>query len=365
MKKFLFTITIVLTFSLLYPQSINVTRPNERDVFITSISRNLPVEWNSTGISGQVRVILRKADRSVRFVLTRTHAYNNTPFTFSIPPEASPGDYEVIVAHPDATDSSARFKIQSSIATRTIAYDFEMVGIHISAVDNFLYASMKNNQNNFSGDLLFHILLPEASRSGVVRVTKPISLNPGRTLLVRLYEAEKLMSTGIETLVRVKANANNRILETNPDNNIFEKKLTHPLVDLQTACSRQAGDFLRVMVVQPKPILQQIRVSIRVRVRAIASARISSSLTDVEYRYRYMVKQSGRWRLYLDWKYDTIPSLTCGNIYHPIAVTENIWKHDGEDRVMRLEFELDPENKFRDINPSNNVNGMTFGLTAD
>jgi subtilisin family serine protease len=70
---------------------ISVKSPRGGDTYSTG--GTIPIEWTTSGISGDVRIIMRRSDGSGLLVIEEAYPYDGSPYGFTVPATVTPGSY--------------------------------------------------------------------------------------------------------------------------------------------------------------------------------------------------------------------------------------------------------------------------------
>jgi len=71
----------------------SVIRPRGGETYVTG--EQMTIKWVSTGITGDLRINLRKMDGSVVYLVAGSVPSTGTPYTYTIPATVSPGTYHI------------------------------------------------------------------------------------------------------------------------------------------------------------------------------------------------------------------------------------------------------------------------------
>jgi len=84
----------------------SVIRPRGGETFV--IGEQITIKWVSTGITGNIKINLRKTDSSVVYLVAGSVPSTGTPYTYTIPATVSPGTYHIRIKQGTTTlgDSS-------------------------------------------------------------------------------------------------------------------------------------------------------------------------------------------------------------------------------------------------------------------
>jgi len=84
----------------------SVIRPRGGETFVTG--EQMTIKWVSTGITGDLRINLRKTDGSVVYLVAGSVPSTGTPYTYTMPATVSPGTYHIRIKQGTTTlgDSS-------------------------------------------------------------------------------------------------------------------------------------------------------------------------------------------------------------------------------------------------------------------
>jgi hypothetical protein len=77
------------------PPPITVTYPLGGETF--TIGKQIPIEWSSWGISGDVKIFLKSTDLTNTYLVTRAAAYDSIPYEYTIPCNIPTGSYFIRV----------------------------------------------------------------------------------------------------------------------------------------------------------------------------------------------------------------------------------------------------------------------------
>jgi len=109
MKKLFYVLVGMLVIvGLSYSQSIQITSPNGGE-FLQSQSLN--IVWTTSGITGDVKINLRKADGSTGITLFNAVAYNSSPQSYRLT-SVEPGTYFIKIKQGTVFDKSANFIVK-------------------------------------------------------------------------------------------------------------------------------------------------------------------------------------------------------------------------------------------------------------
>jgi hypothetical protein len=189
----------------------------------------LTITWLCSGITGNVKVSLRKQDRSGGFVITESVPYNSSRILWSIPLSVGPGVYFVKVKQGEVSGVSRAFRIVmgSSSDSVRVVHDLQIRNIRfVHNSGGWIVARIKSNINRFRGRVNFSIIFPEMIRDGRQRVSKDVDIPGGSEKDVYLWP-KNANTFGLKGLLtRVVVDSSNSIEESNEDNNVMEKRLT-------------------------------------------------------------------------------------------------------------------------------------------
>jgi len=93
-------------------KGITVTSPSNGNSFF--IGNQMPISWDSSGITGNVKITLRRTDRSGGYKITNSTPSSNGSYNYSIPPSVIPGNYFVKVKQNSNYGISGNISILSS-----------------------------------------------------------------------------------------------------------------------------------------------------------------------------------------------------------------------------------------------------------
>ena len=101
------------TFTLLAALPINVVSPFGGETY--NVGNVMTIGWTTSGITGDVRIILRRADGSDGYVLEAAYPYNGAPYYYTIPDTVVPSSYFIRVKQGEIISESNNFVIDPGI----------------------------------------------------------------------------------------------------------------------------------------------------------------------------------------------------------------------------------------------------------
>ena len=106
-KLFILMVTVMVLVGFTYAQSINVTSPNGGSF---KQAQSITIVWASSGITGDVKINLRKADGTSGTTLFNAVPYNSSPKSYSLS-TVDPGNYFIIVKQGQLKGQSQNFEV--------------------------------------------------------------------------------------------------------------------------------------------------------------------------------------------------------------------------------------------------------------
>jgi len=351
--------TDVFTVTVAGGQSISVSSPNNS--FYTRGVNSLHIDWTSSGITGNVKVTLRKADGSGGTVIRENVPYNSSSFEWAIPANTETGDYFVKVKQGEVFGVSRQFKILKKISvpgTMYVRQDLEIRDIHyIYNRGGWIVARLKSNVNNFNGDVSFGLIFPEMGRDGSQNVIKRVNLLRGRSTDIYLWRKSAREFTKSGVLIRVNVDNNRRINETNEHNNSMQKRIT--IYDLSFAESPRRSLSLKRMYFKGKEDYR-LQFDIKVNhnfVKPLRNVNIKYSITGHGVRLidiPHIFRTIGNGEVALLHINRTFGRF--GRLYSKVP------KFKKGERYL-VEITIDPHNVFKETNERNNVVYFSFKVT--
>jgi subtilisin family serine protease len=92
-----------------YIGEVNVTNPSTGQDY--QVEGQIPVQWTTNGIIGNVKITLRKSTDSTGYRIVSSTPYNSSPYNYAIPIHVDPGDYFVRIKQGTAIGESGLFTI--------------------------------------------------------------------------------------------------------------------------------------------------------------------------------------------------------------------------------------------------------------
>lgn len=89
--------------------SISISSPKTSDTF--GPGKQMTIAWTSSGITGNVRIKLVRADNSATYTVSDSVPYNGSPYYYTIPADMTPGSYFIRIKHTLVNNKSANFSI--------------------------------------------------------------------------------------------------------------------------------------------------------------------------------------------------------------------------------------------------------------
>ena len=97
---------------------IQVNAPTAGDIFYKG--RQISIAWTTEGVTGDIKILLIRSDKSGGYLVASDIPYNSSPYDYTIPPEVSPGSYFVRVKNDNAAPGdSGVFTISTASITVT------------------------------------------------------------------------------------------------------------------------------------------------------------------------------------------------------------------------------------------------------
>jgi hypothetical protein len=109
-KSFLFIMLFVLSFVFLFSNTIRVTEPNAN---VYKRSDTLHIRWVLSGISGNVKIVLRKADGSGGITIVKNYPASRLFFNYKLT-NINPGRYFVKVKQGKIFGKSSVFRVENN-----------------------------------------------------------------------------------------------------------------------------------------------------------------------------------------------------------------------------------------------------------
>ncbi len=194
------------------PSSITV---QHSQVLRSSRGATISGRWRAVGITGNVRVNLRKADGSGGITIIESIRYNASGFDWQIPSDFESGNYFIRVEQGEISGRSRDFEIKTTDVSpqqgASTVTDLEIV--EIFADNGRLHARVRSNNSNFRGNIEFMAVSP------VKRVTKWLNLSKGVIKDVSLIGLSLFLEGRVNKTISCMIDSNLRIPESDESNN--------------------------------------------------------------------------------------------------------------------------------------------------
>jgi len=90
-------------------ESITVSTPTGGTTYLEG--EQIPISWTTTGITGNVKISLRKSDGSSGYIVVESVAHNSSPYNYTIPDGIDVGEYFIKVKQDTVNGKSNNFTI--------------------------------------------------------------------------------------------------------------------------------------------------------------------------------------------------------------------------------------------------------------